>query len=29
MDLERGMARCVVVMDGGARKLLFAGYSFD
>ena len=29
MDLERGMARCVVVTDGPARKLLFAGYSFD
>lgn len=29
MDLERGMARCVVVLDGSAKKLLFAGYSFD
>jgi hypothetical protein len=29
MDLERGMARCVVVVDGGTKKLLFAGYSFD
>ena len=29
MDLERGMARCVVVTDAGAKKLLFAGYSFD
>lgn len=29
MDLERGMARCVVVLDGGGKKILFAGYSFD
>ena len=29
MDLERGMARCVVVVDDRAKKLLFAGYSFD
>ena len=29
MDLERGMARCVVVVEGGMKKLLFAGYSFD
>jgi hypothetical protein len=28
-DLERGMARCVVVADGDAKKVLFAGYSFD
>jgi len=29
MDLERGMARCVIVSDAGVRKILFAGYSFD
>jgi len=29
MDLERGMARCLVVTDAGVKKLLFAGYSFD
>jgi len=29
MDLERGMARCVIVWEAGVRKILFAGYSFD
>jgi hypothetical protein len=29
MDLERGMARCVIVLDDGKKRLLFAGYSFD
>ncbi|MCI0620134.1 MAG: hypothetical protein L0387_00390 [Acidobacteria bacterium] len=30
MDIERGMARCVVIYEAGVpRKLFFAGYSFD
>jgi hypothetical protein len=29
-DLERGMARCVLIHEGGAPKeLVFIGYSFD
>ena len=28
-ELERGKARCVIVYEGDARRVFFAGYSFD